>query len=261
MTYPAPLPVPRPKLAVSDWWMCPRADSTARLRLWCLPFVGAGAAIWHPWAGPLAGCAEVAAVRLRGRETRLAESPFTRLDEIVRALADRIGPQTKEPYALCGHSLGGLLAFEIARELRARGLPAARALIVCATRAPHLPRLESDLHPLPAREFVAQIERRYGAIPPEIREHPEFIDLLLPAMRADMEAYETYRFTPGPPLDLPLLALGGTNDAIVPRASVMAWSAHTAQRFESHLIVGGHFFPQQKVGETTQLVRQFLARE
>jgi medium-chain acyl-[acyl-carrier-protein] hydrolase len=249
----------RAPLPPGKWLMCPRADATAPLRLWCVPFAGGGASVWHPWATRLAGLAEIVAIRLPGRENRLSETPFLRLLQIIPILVELIAPFATEDYALCGHSLGGLVVFELTRAMRARGLRLPQALIVSGVRAPHHGPDRPLLHQLPQREFIAMVERRYGAIPPEIRDHPEFLDLLLPVLRADLEVYETYRYVPAPPLDIPLLALGGDCDANVSREQINDWGAYTTGRFEADILPGGHFFLQEDVDATTVRVREFLS--
>ena len=249
----------RAALPSSNWLMCPRPDAAAPLRLWCIPFAGGGAAVWHPWAAQLAGLAEVIAVRLPGRENRHAETPFVHLLQIIPLLVEMIAPFAMEDYVLCGHSLGGLIAFELTRGLRARGLRLPQALIVSGARAPHYAPDRPLLHQLPHRDFVAHVERRYGAIPPELRDHPEFLDLLLPVLRADLEVYETYQHSPAAPLDLPILALGGRDDANVTREQLQDWAGYTTGRFESDLLPGGHFFLQEDVLAVTSRAREFLA--
>ena len=243
----------------SKWLMCPRPDAQAPLRLWCVPFAGGGAAVWHPWATPLRGLAEVVAIRLPGRENRLSETPFVRLMQIIPILVELIAPFAAEDFALCGHSLGGLIVFELSRAMRACGLRPPQALIVSGVRAPHHPPEHPLVHKLPQRAFIAEVERRYGPIPPEIRDHPEFLDLLLPVLRADLEIYETYRYLPGPPLDVPVLALGGDRDANVSREQLFDWGAYTTGRFEAELLPGGHFFVQDDMPAATARVREFLA--
>lgn len=250
----------RASLASSRWLTCPRPDSTAPLRLWCVPFAGSGAAVWHAWAAALAGLAEIVSIRPPGRESRLAEAPLVSLWDYVTELMVQIAPYANEDYVLCGHSLGALVAFELVRGLRTRGLGLPRALIVCGARAPHHLPDRPLLHTLPRHEFISQVERRYGAIPAELRDHPEFLDLLLPALRADLEMYETYQHTFGPPIDIPVLALGGEDDAIVSRAQVLDWRAHASGDFEAEILPGDHFFPQDNMAATTQRVREFLGR-
>src|SRR5581483_1874754 len=178
----APAPT---RLAPSRWLSCPQPNPAARLRLWCLPFAGGGAAVCHPWAARLGSEVEVVGFRLPGRESRLNEPPLADGPRLVAALVNEILPYTGEPYALLGHSLGGLLAYEMARQLRQRRAPLPRALVVSGVRAPHLPRTEPDLHALPATQLIAEADRRYGGIPPELRDDHALLALVLPALRAD----------------------------------------------------------------------------
>jgi medium-chain acyl-[acyl-carrier-protein] hydrolase len=224
-----------------------------------MPFAGGGAAVWHPWAARLAGLAEIVALRLPGRESRLAEEMFRRLFALIPALIELIAPFASEDYALCGHSLGGLVMFELTRAMRMRGLRMPQALIVSGVRAPHHPADRPWLHPMNEKDFIAEVERRYGPIPAEIRDHPEFLKLLLPVLRSDLEIYETYRYVPAAPLDVPILALGGTEDSIVTKSQVLDWSAYTTARFEADMLPGGHFFLQENMEQTTDRVRQFLS--
>jgi medium-chain acyl-[acyl-carrier-protein] hydrolase len=250
----------RSLLPLSRWLVCPRPDLHAPMRLWCLPFAGGGAAVWHPWAGALAGIAEVVAVRPPGRESRFIEPAFVDLREMIPPLVEVIAPFAHEDYALCGHSLGGLVAYELARALRSHGLGAPRALVLCAVRAPHHAPDEPWLHRLPRLEFIESVEHRYGAIPPEIRDSPEVLDLLLPVLRADLQAYETYRHVPDAPLAIPVLALGGEQDGNVSRPQLLDWRDYTTGPFEAGLLPGGHFFPQENFAPTVERVRDYLAR-
>jgi medium-chain acyl-[acyl-carrier-protein] hydrolase len=250
----------RTPLASSRWLTCPRPDARAPLRLWCVPFAGGGAAVWHVWAAALAGLTELVAVRAPGRENRVGEPPLVNLWDYVASLVEQIAPYAHEEYAMCGHSLGALVVFELVRALRVRGLGLPRALIVCGARAPHHPPDLPLLHKLPRDQFIVAVEERYGAIPSEIRDHPEFLDLLLPTLRADLEMYETYQHPIGRPVDVPLLALGGDSDTVVSPSEVFDWQAHTSGAFEAEIVPGGHFFPQDNVVATTQRVRQFLTK-
>jgi medium-chain acyl-[acyl-carrier-protein] hydrolase len=241
------------------WVSCVRPDPAAPLRLWCLPYAGGGTSAWNAWTAPLAGAAEIAGLRPPGRESRLREPPLRRGEPIVADLLPRLEPHLSRPYALAGHSLGALLAFELARAIRARGWPAPTALVVTGARAPDQPRREPDLHGLPDAEFLTELERRYQGIPPAVRAEPELLALLLPVMRADLEVFETYSHAPGPPLEVPILALGGRSDPHVAPAELEAWRTHTAAAFAAELFPGGHFFVQSELPAVAARVRRFLA--
>lgn len=186
------------------------------------------------------------------------ESPATRLAPLAEALATEIAPYTHEPFALCGHSLGALLAFETARRLRAAGRPGPAAMVVSGARAPHCPRTEPDLHGLPDGSFIDEVDRRYQGIPKELLANREFLELFLPALRGDLAVFETYQHEPGEPLQSPLLAMGGNEDPRVSRDQTLAWRQHTAGPFEAEFFSGGHFFTQSQLPGVTARVSAFL---
>jgi medium-chain acyl-[acyl-carrier-protein] hydrolase len=242
------------------WVSCARPDPAARLRLWCLPFAGGGAAGWNPWGARLAGAAEIAGLRPPGRESRLREPPATRWRPLVEQLLAEMAPHLGRKYALAGHSLGAMLAFELARAAREGGHPGPAALIVSGARAPGSPRREPDLHGLPDAEFIEELDRRYQGIPPGVRSEPELLALLLPVMRADLTVFETYEYAAGAPLSVPVLALGGETDPHVSRGEALAWGGHTTGRFEAEFFPGGHFFIQSELGPVTSCVGRFLGQ-
>lgn len=226
----------------------PRPDP--QLRLVCLPYAGGGALIFRRWADVLPPEVEVVPVQLPGREWRLRERPFNRLDAMVDALVsewDRIeGP----PFAIFGHSMGALVGFELARALRREGRTGPQHLIVSGHSAPQL--LDrSDRHLLGAsdEEFVDRL-RNLSGTPPEILENRELMDILLPVLRADFELCDTYHHAPDAPLECPLTALAGLDDPLVPPDRMEPWAEHTAASFSLRVLPGGHFF----INESTDLV-------
>jgi surfactin synthase thioesterase subunit len=216
--------------------------SDAKLRLFALPFAGGGAAGYFRWRSALRPNIEVVPINLPGRDARITERPITNLHAMVTEIADAIEPLSAQPFALLGHSMGGLLAFELARELRRRGAAKPVLLVVAACAAPHRTSSAEVLHTLSDAEFVAEMVRRFDGIPPAVRTNGELLKLLLPAMRADMELLETYEYEDQSPLDTDILVLGGTEDRAVSATALGEWRRHTSQRFSSRLLPGGHFF-------------------
>lgn len=259
MNWPTDIGLRSTPLPASKWWQWLHSDPAACIRLWCFPCIGSGAAIWRPWITPLAGAAEIVSVCLPGRETRLGEAPLTRIEDLVSAFVAEIAPCIDERDVFCGHGMSALLAFEVSRRLQAERAAGPRGLIACGTRAPHHRQSVPPLHPLAPRAFVAAVEERYGRIPAELSARPEFLELLLPALRADLEAEESYRYEPHAPLDIPLLAVAGAADALAPLTSMLGWRLHTTARFEFGSVAGGHFFAIENPIETARRVRDFLA--
>jgi medium-chain acyl-[acyl-carrier-protein] hydrolase len=230
-------------MAASAWLACVRPRPGARVRLVCFPHAGGGTLAFHAWPTHLPPEIEVHAVALPGRERRLREAPATDLRQLVRDLAPAVAVLADRPLALWGHSLGALLAFEVARSWQAHGGPAPRHVFVSGCRAPHVPASEPPLHALPEDAFVAGIQAM-GGTPPAVWQHADLRQLVLPALRADFTLAETYRYAPGPPLDCSLSAFGGDADPRAAPHDLQAWSQHTRRDFEWRLFRGGHFFLQ-----------------
>ena len=188
------------------------ARPIAALRVICFPYAGGRVTSFRPWAVALPGWIDVWGVQLPGHDGRLLEPPISSVRAIVDAVVPALLAELDRPYALFGHSMGALVAFEVARALQARGAPPAAHLLVSGRRAPHLPAHEADIHDLDNEAFVAEMGHRYGGIPAELLRHPDVMDLLLPVLRADMTAIETHVHTPGEPLICPISVFGGDTD-------------------------------------------------
>jgi medium-chain acyl-[acyl-carrier-protein] hydrolase len=183
----------------------------------------------------------VVPVHLPGRGNRFTEPALTRSDALVEQLASELEPFLDVPFAFFGHSMGAMLAFELARRLRAGGGPLPEHLLVSGRRAPQRPRDKRELHSLPEDEFREEL-RSLNGTPDELLEHPELMELFSPILRADFELCETYAFHEDAPLDVPISAFGGLEDKDVSREDLTAWKEHTRGPFRLRMFPGGHFF-------------------
>lgn len=224
----------------TPWLAYPKPNPQASIRLFCFPYAGGGATGFRAWEAGLPNV-ELCLAKLPGRESRLTEPPYTSMSALVEALAQALPAHTEKPYAFFGHSMGAIIAFELARACRRRGLPLPRALFVSGRRAPQLPERDPITYNLPEPELIAEL-RRLGGTPQEVLEHPELMRLMLPLLRADFEVIETYRYEPEPPLDCSLTAFGGLEDAEVTPPELDAWGAQTTRAFTRRLLPGDHFF-------------------
>lgn len=241
-------------------WMTTRTPRpNARVRLFCFPHAGSGGSVFHAWGGDFPPDVEVAAAVLPGREQRAKESPETNLNLLVGRVADAIAPALDRPFALFGHSLGALAAFELARELRRRGLPTPRHLFVAARPAPQDPPPDGPLHRLPHDEFVAEVCRRFNGIPAVVLREEELMRMFVPILRADFALVETYRYRQEPPLGCPLTAFAGTSDRTAAPAALDRWREHTAAAFTLRVVEGEHFFLQTARTQVTSAIREALA--
>jgi medium-chain acyl-[acyl-carrier-protein] hydrolase len=243
--------------AFDSWIVFRKPNPQARLRLFCFPYAGAGAAIFRTWSEGLPGDVEVCPVQIPGRGTRLAETPFTQLAPLVQALAQALGPLLDKPFAFFGHSLGALVAFELARQLRRQsGVPPVH-LFVSADRAPQIPHRDRPIHALPENEFLVEL-RRLDGIPGKVLADAELMQVMLPILRADFSVYETYAYSVEPPLPCSLSTFGGLQDQRVHRADLEAWRDQTSVSFSLRMFPGDHFFWNTSQPRLLQVLSQEL---
>ena len=214
----------------------------ASKRLFCFSYAGAGASVYRLWHTGLPSDIEVCAVQLPGREGRLRETPIASIPGIVSALLPAILAFADRPFAIFGHSMGAVVATEVARALQSSGGPVPGHLFVSARRPTGVADPDSPMAHLPDAALVAELNRRYGGIPPEVMEHEELMALLLPGLRADLNALESFKPKAGAGLTMPLHVFGGVDDARVPRAHLEAWQADALGQFRVRQFPGGHFY-------------------
>jgi medium-chain acyl-[acyl-carrier-protein] hydrolase len=202
--------------------------------------------MFRSWGAALPPDIEVCALMLPGREALLRERPLIDLEQIVEYTLAAVRPYLDRPFALFGHSMGSWVAFELVRRLRNAGLPAPLHLLASGRRAPPVAVDDTLLHRLPDGELLEEIQRRYGGIPAAVLNEPELLALLLPALRADLTALETYRYRDEPPLECPISTYGGFADPQVPLRDLEAWRPLTAAAFAVRQFPGGHFYLQEE---------------
>ncbi|HEX2126723.1 MAG TPA: alpha/beta fold hydrolase [Thermoleophilaceae bacterium] len=220
--------------------MLPDDHRDARVRLFCFPFAGGGVGAFGKLRQCLSSEVAVVAIELAGRGRLIRSAPVEDLVEMARAASDAIGPHTDGPYALLGSSMGAVLAFEVARELRRRGARGPDRLVVASAAAPQLAGREPPIHLLSDADLLHKL-REYQGAPEEVLDNEEMMRLLLPAVRADLKAHRDYVYLPEPPLGCPIAALGGTEDRLVDVDELRAWERQTAASFQLDLLPEGHF--------------------
>ncbi len=223
------------------WVYQQAATSSCKMRLFCLPYAGSGAAIYRLWAEELPPDVELCRIQLPGRESRLRESPYDCLAELVDVLTQVIRPLLDVPFAFFGHSMGALVSFELARAVRRVHGVAPEHLFVSAWRAPQQT-LGTCLHQLPDREFIAEMQARFAGIPNAILQEREILDIMLPILRADLAVCETYEYKQGEPLTCPISVFGGQDDHWIRPSDLEAWSSQTSAGFDVQMYPGDHFF-------------------
>jgi len=211
------------------------------LRLIGVPYAGGGIAVFSKWAESLPPEVQVCAIQLPGRDTQLREPPFTRVFALVEVLVKVLDPFLDVPFALFGHSMGGLIIFELARALRQKQLYPVH-FFVSACRAPQRPDREPPVHLLPEEALIRALRGRYDGIPDFVLREPELLKMYLGILRADFELFETYQHQGGERFDFPISAYGGGEDGEVSREDLDAWQDQTRNAFRVEMFPGNHFF-------------------
>ena len=214
--------------------------------------------MYWEWSDALADDVEVCAIQLPGRGPRFRETPIDDASGAVGALTDAIRPYLDRPFAMFGHSMGAILAYETARRVTAAFGCTPSHLFVSGHRAPHLPPRRKPIHHLPDDAFIAGV-RALNGTPAEFFDDPELVTLCLPMLRADFRLVESYVELAGERLSCPLLALGGDADPTVSAADLAAWRAATSGRFRSILFAGDHFYVRTARASLIARLRHELA--
>jgi medium-chain acyl-[acyl-carrier-protein] hydrolase len=257
-------PVLRPERTIAGgnpanpWIMRFQPRPAPALRMFCFHHAGGGASGYRPWASALPAEVEICAVQLPGREGRLREQPYQRLSALVPVVSGVLEPLLDRPFVFFGHSLGALLAFEVARELARTGRPRPLHLYLSGRRAPTRPEPGPKLSHLPADALVAEVRRRWDGIPAMVLDEPELLQLLLPTLRADIALVETYAYVAGDALDCPISCFGGVDDPSLREADIAHWRDQTQAAFSHRMFPGGHFFVQSNREQVLTVVRDGL---
>jgi medium-chain acyl-[acyl-carrier-protein] hydrolase len=228
---------------VSGWLQIFEPVENAAMRLFCFPYAGGGAQIFRHWPRHLPAEVELCSVQLPGREMRLRETPFSDVHSLIEAVTPAILPYLDKPFALFGHSMGALVAFELARRLQETHDLGAERLIVSARVAPQIRLSRRPINALPQAQFIEALRALQGT-PAQLLNDAELMANLSPLLRADFAVHEEYIYRPAPRLKCDVLAFGGLRDPEAGRDALQAWQQVTSGDFALRMVPGEHFFIQ-----------------
>lgn len=235
-----------------------RCRAYARWRLYCVPYAGGSAGIFRSWQTLLRPEIEIWGVEYPGHGGRMGERLVDNIERLAESIADAIFAEAGMPYALFGHSMGGLVAFEVSHKLAERRARAPGLCVVSGRRAPRLPASEPPLNAAPEPEFVAHLSK-LGATPPAVLESPELLELMLPILRNDFRACETYVPRVRARLQMPIATYGGLADREIKREDLRGWELETAGPFALRMFPGDHFFIHHSARQVAAMLELDLA--
>jgi medium-chain acyl-[acyl-carrier-protein] hydrolase len=237
----------------------PKPATRATLRLFCIPYAGGSAQIYRGWQQYVPESLQICPVEIPGRGWLSTES----LPESIVSLADGIvaalSPYLDAPFALFGHSMGALIAYEVALRLEAAGARLPDRLFVSGARAPFLPSDRPPVSHLPEAEFIAHLRDLNGTTD-DILENQELMEIMTPVLRADFGICERYRPCAPRMLRTPLVVLHGSDDDSVPAAGADAWRQVTTNTVRRREFTGDHFFIRDHVSGIADLLARELVR-
>ncbi|MGY3453940.1 surfactin synthase thioesterase subunit [Bradyrhizobium sp. USDA 4353] len=230
------------------------------MRLICLPYAGGSAMIYARWRRGLPAWIDVVPLELPGRGMRMDEPLQTDPAALAERLAAELaGERSTMPYVLFGHSLGGLLAFEVAHGLLARSVQAPQMLLVSGTEAPAMRDGSRWREPLGDDALRDELTRLKGT-PREALQSAEIMGHALPILRADFLLCGNYVHRQRPPLPCPVHVFGGDSDETRHEA-LEAWREETSAGFGLDMLPGDHFFIHAQQAELLSRITALLARE
>lgn len=230
----------------------------ARLHLICLPHAGGLAAAYRQWSVKMPPGVQAIAFEAPGRSIRLRERPVTTMRAMVDDVVSAIAAIGAKPRILFGHSLGGYVAFEVARQLQAARMPPA-GLVISGAAPPEVlaSQQQRGLRHLPDAEFLAAVSR-FGGMPPELLDMSDLVSLILPALRNDFTIFETWQPDAGHELECPTLVVSGRDDEDVDFRTLDGWQEYVQRPIEVRLFRGGHFYLRNEEQEIIQAMLRWL---
>ncbi|MCI0470757.1 MAG: thioesterase domain-containing protein [Candidatus Aminicenantes bacterium] len=231
--------------------------SHRKWKLYCFPYAGGAAAIFNPWKKYLDKEIELPAVELAGRGKRIYDPLYNSMDEAVEDVYQQIKNDLhNSPFGFFGHSMGCIIAFELAHKLREKNAAQPSFIFFSGRGAPHVPEEKKEIrHTLPENEFKEKI-LELGGTPRDFFEHPELLEVLLPMLRCDFKIAETYRNRlEVKPFDYPINVMIG-RDEDVTAEQMHGWKDHTNKICTLHYFMGGHFFINEYVEQIVEIINQ-----
>jgi pyochelin biosynthetic protein PchC len=237
-------------------WVRRLRPSSAPCRLVCFPHAGGAASYFAPLARAMSSSIDVLALQYPGRQERLSERCVDSIEGLTDAIVPELQGWLDRPFALFGHSMGAIVAFEVARVLERQHGLVPMGVFVSGRRAPST-RRDEHVHwggdPRLLQEVV-----RLGGTPQQLLDDEDVRQMMLPALRGDYKAIETYVWHPGPPLSCPIWAFVGEADPLTTEREAAAWAVHTTGGFELRTFPGAHFYLAEHWGELSNLLSDRL---
>lgn len=226
--------------------------------LFCLPYAGGSQSIYYKWKNYLATDISLYPIELKGRGKRFNEPYYKNLEEAVNDIFINIKDIIcNEDYAIYGHSMGSLLAYELYYKICEMGITKPKHVFFSGYQAPHIPKKDDKIHNLSNCNFINKVVE-YGGIPEELLTNKELLDIYIPILRNDFKIVETYVYKPKAyKIKCDISVLNGKEDSLDFK-DIVAWNQHTSKKFTLYTFKGNHFFINSSMEEIIKIINNTL---
>ncbi|TFB37822.1 thioesterase II family protein [Pseudomonas sp. F01002] len=230
---------------------------TQNISLICFPHAGGSNATYNGWGSRLSET--IRKIKLGCFDGPAQRATFTDVDSLSAHIAEQLSHES-QPLALYGHSMGAVLAYEVARKLSNRNTVQVMHLFVSGRRAPQLAARLAPIHHLSDQAFLNEL-MAYGGVPDAIGTNTRLLNTLIPIIRSDLALVETYQFHPMHTLKCPISAIYATHDPVVETDELMAWQERTTGDFSFHELSGNHFFHSSRPQALIDIIHHSLSAQ
>lgn len=229
------------------------------MKLFCLPYAGGSESAFYSWKGHMQPDIEICPIQLKGRGRRFNEPCYESLEEAVQDIFEQVQAERKgDDYALFGHSMGSLLAYELYYQMSGAGAEKPVHIFFSGYKAPNRIRKKEKLHTLPNPIFKKKLVE-LGGTPEELINHEELFELFIPILKSDFKMVENYIYQErNSKIDCDITVLNGKEDSMS-KEDVSDWKHHTSGHFTAYYFDGNHFFLHHHVEKITDIINHSLA--
>ncbi|HCH00620.1 MAG TPA: thioesterase [Vibrio sp.] len=241
----------------NKWLTCYKPNPQAKVRLICFPYAGGSASVFHSWLQWLPEWVELHAVQLPGRAERMAEPNIKNMKDYIQGIRSELVALTDKPYALFGHSMGALAAFETSVMLHEAKLPQPEHCLFSAALSPHRQNRMKPISDLPQQAFVEELKKLNGT-PEQVFNTPGLLDFCLPYIRADFSVVEQFTTEFSGQLPCKSTVIYGSEDKMNGN-DMQEWQSFFTQEVDIKEFTGGHFFIHYK-DNVMKVIEELLTR-
>lgn len=229
------------------------------MTLFCVPYAGGSAAIYNKWEKHIDARIKVVPIELAGKGTRFNEEIYNKIEDAVDDVYEIVKRGIDKPYGLFGHSMGGIIAYELAHKIAKSNLPNPEYIFVSGIKPPHMWKDRKTIHMLSDREFEKEIVDM-GGTPTEIFENKELLELFLPIIRKDLRIVEQHIYIKKSPLNIETIVFYGDEEKINDKEANQ-WHIHTSKECKIFKISGNHFFINDETEKVVDIINNIVIDE